>query len=200
MTQLIFATGNPHKIKEVNELLDGLFELKGLRDIGCPEDLPETSPTIEGNALQKARYVRDHFGVNCFSEDTGLEIDALGGEPGVLSARYAGDERDSEANIALVLRQMEGENNRSARFRTVVALILDGEEYTFEGVVEGVIRTAKSGEGGFGYDPIFQPDGYPVTFAEMDSSTKNTISHRGKAIRQLIGFLQKTTIQLMPDE
>lgn len=191
MKELIFATGNPNKIKEVHEVLNGAFEVKGLRDIGCPEDLPETSPTIEGNALQKARYVYENFGVNCFSEDTGLEIDALNGEPGVFSARYAGEEKDPEANMALVLQKLENEQNRKARFRTVVALILDGKEYTFEGIAEGEIRKEKSGSGGFGYDPVFQPEGYGVTFAEMDSKTKNDISHRGKAMRLLIDFLKK---------
>ncbi len=191
MKELIFATGNPNKIKEVHEVLNGAFEVKGLRDIGCPEDLPETSPTIEGNALQKARYVYENFGVNCFSEDTGLEIDALNGEPGVFSARYAGEEKDPEANMALVLQKLENEQNRKARFRTVAALILDGREYTFEGIAEGEIRKEKSGSGGFGYDPIFQPEGYGVTFAEMDSKTKNDISHRGKAMRLLIDFLKK---------
>ncbi len=191
MKELIFATGNPNKIKEVHEVLNGAFEVKGLRDIGCPEDLPETSPTIEGNALQKARYVYENFGVNCFSEDTGLEIDALNGEPGVFSARYAGEEKDPEANMALVLQKLENEQNRKARFRTVVALILEGKEYTFEGIAEGEIRKEKSGSGGFGYDPIFQPEGYGVTFAEMDSKTKNDISHRGKAMRLLIDFLKK---------
>jgi len=191
MKKLIFATGNPNKIKEVHQLLNGAFEIKGLRDIGCPEDLPETSPTIEGNALQKARYVHEHFGADCFSEDTGLEIDALNGEPGVLSARYAGEAKDPAANMDLVLRKLKGVENRKARFRTVVALILDGREHTFEGIAEGEIRTEKSGSGGFGYDPIFQPDGYGVTFAEMDSGSKNTISHRGKAVRSLIDFLKK---------
>jgi XTP/dITP diphosphohydrolase len=190
MKKLVFATGNPNKIREVDELLNGVFEVQGLRDIGCPEDLPETSPTIEGNALQKARYVFEHFGVNCFSEDTGLEIDALNGEPGVFSARYAGEAKDPEANMQLVLRKLDGTKTRKARFRTVVALILDGREYTFEGIAEGEIRHEKSGGGGFGYDPIFQPDGYGVTFAEMDSKTKNAISHRGKAIRLLIDFLK----------
>lgn len=191
MDKLIFATGNPNKIREVNEMLDGTLDIRGLKDIGCPEDLPETSPTIEGNALQKARYVYENFGVNCFSEDTGLEVDALQGEPGVYSARYAGEEKDAEANINLVLRKLEGANNRKARFRTVIALILDGREYTFEGIAEGEIRQERSGKGGFGYDPVFQPEGYGLTFAEMDSKTKNGISHRGKAIRSLIDFLKK---------
>ena len=190
MKKLVFATGNPHKIREVHELLGPEFDLRSLQDIGCPEDLPETSPTIEGNALQKARYVHEHFGVHCFAEDTGLEIEALNGEPGVYSARYAGDEKDPGANIDLVLEKLKGVNNRKAQFRTVVALILDGEEHTFEGIVGGVIRHERSGSGGFGYDPVFQPDGFSVTFAEMSSPDKNAISHRGRAIRKLTAFLK----------
>ncbi len=197
MKKLVFATGNPHKIKEVNELLNGLFEVRGLRDIGCPEDLPETSPTIEGNALQKARYVFENYGENCFSEDTGLEIEALDGEPGVFSARYAGDARSAEANMHLVLQKLESIENRRARFRTVVALILDGQEHTFEGIAPGLIRKERAGSGGFGYDPIFQPDGHDITFAEMDGPAKNAISHRGQAVRRLIDFLKKTGHQAL---
>ena len=188
-SQLVFATGNPNKIREVDELLAGQFEVLGLADIGCPLDLPETSPTILGNALQKARYVYENYGVNCFSEDTGLEIAALGGEPGVLSARYAGEGKNSEDNMQLVLRNMAGEQNRKARFYTVIALILDGEEHLFEGIAEGTIRHEKSGTEGFGYDPIFQPEGFGATFAELSKTEKNAISHRGKAVRKLIDFL-----------
>lgn len=188
-TKLVFATGNPNKISEVNDLLDGHFEVRGLQDIGCPLDLPETSPTIPGNALQKARYVYENYGVDCFSEDTGLEIEALGGEPGVLSARYAGDAKNPEANMNLVLQKLEGVEHRKARFYTVIALILNGEEHLFEGIAEGSIRHEKSGTGGFGYDPIFQPDGFGATFAELSKAEKNAISHRGKAIRKLINFL-----------
>jgi len=186
---IVFATGNPHKIREVNELLVGLLEVKGLADIGCPLDLPETSPTIPENALQKARYVFENYGVNCFSEDTGLEIAALGGEPGVLSARYAGEGKNAEDNMKLVLRNMTGESNRKARFYTVIALILDGQEHLFEGIAEGTIRHEKSGTDGFGYDPIFQPDGFGATFAELTKAEKNAISHRGKAVRKLVDFL-----------
>lgn len=186
---LVFATGNPNKISEVNDLLEGHFDVRGLQDIGCPLDLPETSPTIPGNALQKARYVHENYGVDCFSEDTGLEIEALGGEPGVLSARYAGDTKNPAANMDLVLKKLEGITNRKGRFYTVIALILDGKEYLFEGVAEGSIRHEKSGTGGFGYDPIFQPDGFGATFAELSKAEKNAISHRGKAIRKLINFL-----------
>ncbi len=186
---IVFATGNPNKISEVNDLLAGQFEVLGLTDIGCPLDLPETSPTIPGNALQKARYVYENCGVDCFSEDTGLEIEALGGEPGVLSARYAGEGKNPEDNMDLVLRNMVGEANRKARFYTVIALILDGKEHLFEGIAEGTIRNERSGTAGFGYDPIFQPDGFGVTFAELSKAEKNAISHRGKAVRKLIDFL-----------
>lgn len=190
MKELVFATGNMHKIQEVHELLGGAFELKSLKDIGCPEDLPETSPTIEGNALEKARYVYEHFKVDCFAEDTGLEVEALGGEPGVHSARYAGENKNPDANIELLLKKLKDVVNRTAQFRTVVALILNGKEYTFEGKVEGVIRQERSGAGGFGYDPVFQADGFSITFAEMPSQEKNAISHRGHAIRKLIDFLK----------
>ncbi|MBK9013186.1 MAG: RdgB/HAM1 family non-canonical purine NTP pyrophosphatase [Saprospiraceae bacterium] len=186
---IVFATGNPNKIREVNDLLAGLLEVQGLADIGCPLDLPETSPTIPENALQKARYVYENFGVNCFSEDTGLEIEALGGEPGVLSARYAGEGREAEANMQLVLQKMAGVESRKARFYTVIALILDGQEHLFEGIAEGTIRHEKSGTDGFGYDPIFQPVGFGATFAELTKAEKNAISHRGKAVRKLIDFL-----------
>ncbi len=186
---IVFATGNPHKIREVNELLAGLLEVQGLADIGCPLDLPETSPTIPENALQKARYVFENYGVDCFSEDTGLEIEALGGEPGVLSARYAGEGKNSEDNMDLVLHKMATEANRKARFYTVIALIINGEEHLFEGIAEGTIRQEKSGTDGFGYDPIFQPDGFGATFAELTKTEKNAISHRGKAVRKLVDFL-----------
>ncbi|MEZ4953688.1 MAG: non-canonical purine NTP diphosphatase [Saprospiraceae bacterium] len=193
MTQLVFATGNPHKVKEVNEMLiDGSFKIISLNDIGCYEDIPETSPTIEANALQKARYVFEKYGHDCFSEDTGLEIMALNGEPGVLTARYAGDERDNDANMRLVLKKLSEKPDRSARFKTVIALILQGKEYLFEGIADGHIRQEKSGDGGFGYDPIFQPVGYDITFAEMDATEKNKISHRGKAVRKLVEFLEKS--------
>ena len=193
MQKLIFATGNPNKVKEVRHLLGDEFEVGGLQDVNCTEELPETTPTILGNALQKARYVYEKYGVNCFSEDTGLEIDALNGEPGVHSARYAGEEKDPQANMELVLRKMEGVENRSARFRTVIALLLDGKAYTFEGVAEGVIEKEKSGTGGFGYDPIFRPEGAAFTFAQMDLAQKSAISHRAKAIAQLISFLKNTS-------
>jgi len=191
MKKIVFATSNQHKLKEVRQLLDGMFELLSLEDIGCKEELPETSGTIPGNAFQKARYLHQHYEVDCFAEDTGLEIDALNGEPGVHSARYAGSGRSDASNMELVLKKLEGKKNRSASFRTVIALILNGREYNFEGIAPGTIRKAPSGTGGFGYDPIFQPDGFDITFAQMPASEKNAISHRGKAVQQLTGFLKK---------
>lgn len=186
---LILATGNPHKIREIQEILDDQFEIKGLTDIGCTTDLPETSPTLEGNALQKARYVHEHFGVDCFAEDTGLEVEALGGEPGIYTARYAGPQRDPDDNMNLLLQKLQTEENRRARFRTVVALILDDQTYTFEGIVNGAITQEKRGMGGFGYDPVFVPTGYDQTFAELPAEEKNKISHRSRAIRKLTDFL-----------
>lgn len=189
--KIIFATNNPHKVKEINEMLDGSFEIVSLKDIGCTEDIPETQPTLEGNALQKARYVKENYGADCFSEDTGLEIEALGGEPGVITARYAGSERDPNANMDLVLQKLADKDNRKAQFRTVIALLLNGEEHLFEGIVTGRIAQEKRGEGGFGYDPIFLPDGYEQTFAELSSDIKNSISHRARATRKLIDFLKE---------
>ncbi|MFN7117466.1 MAG: non-canonical purine NTP diphosphatase [Saprospiraceae bacterium] len=186
--KLVFATNNPNKIREVNDVLGGSFEIIGLQDIGCTEELPETHDTIRENAQEKARYVYENYGVNCFSEDSGLEIDALNGEPGVHTAHYSGS-RDADANMQLVLDKMAGVTHRSARFRTVIALILNGREYLFEGTAEGSILTEKRGNGGFGYDPIFVPTGYEHSFAEMSSDIKNQISHRAKATKALITFL-----------
>jgi len=191
MNTLVFATGNPHKVLEVKALLNERYEIKSLKDIGCEEDIPETSPSLEGNALLKARYVVEHYGLDCFSEDTGLEVAALDGEPGVYSARYAGAGKDPEANIDLLLKKLEGEENRSARFRTVIALIQNGKEHTFEGIVNGHISRKRRGESGFGYDPVFIPDGYEHSFAEMSQTEKNAISHRGRAIRNFLAFLQQ---------
>ena len=188
---IVFATANPNKVREVLALLDDGVRIVSLKDIGCEEDIPETQPTIEGNALQKARYVKDNYKIDCFAEDTGLEINALGGEPGVYSARYAGEAKDSEANMAKVLAKLEGKTDRTAQFKTVVALTLNNEEFTFEGICKGQIATSKSGAGGFGYDPIFIPDGYNISFAEMAASEKNKISHRGKAIHKLKIFLNQ---------
>lgn len=186
--KIVFATGNPNKVREINQILDNEIEIIGLKDIGCLEEIPETQPTIEGNALQKARYVYENYQVNCFAEDTGLEIEALNGEPGVRTARYAGEAKDADANMAKALRLLEGESNRAAQFKTVIALILDGKEYTFEGIAKGTITTSKIGDQGFGYDPIFLPDGSELTFAQMDKAQKNAISHRGKATRLFQAF------------
>ncbi len=188
--KLVFATNNPHKIREVTEVLGNAFEIAGLKDIGCTEELPETHDTIPENAQEKAQYIFKSYGVDCFSEDSGLEIDALHGEPGVHTAHYSGT-RDAEDNIKLVLKKMAGQANRSARFRTVIALILHGREYLFEGVVEGSILEEKRGIGGFGYDPIFAPEGYEHSFAELSSDIKSQISARAKATRQLIAFLNE---------
>jgi len=185
MHTLVFATNNPHKAREVEQILGGNFQVKTLRDIGCFEEIEETEPTLEGNALLKARYVKEKYGYDCFSEDTGLEVEALGGTPGVHTARYAGESRDPDANIALLLKNLEGKENRRARFRTVIALIFNGKETLLEGICEGHIATEKSGTGGFGYDPIFIPDGYGETFAELGEEVKNRISHRAKATEKL---------------
>ena len=186
---LIFATNNRHKLTEVNQILGDTIELTTLAECGITEDIPETSPTIQGNALQKARYVWERTGRNCFADDTGLEVDALNGAPGVRSARYATDGHDFDANVTLLLRNLEGVTERSAQFRTVVALILDGEEYLFEGIVRGYITSERFGEGGFGYDPVFVPEGEVMTFAEMSAEAKNAISHRGRAMAKLAEWL-----------
>ena len=192
--KIVFATGNRNKLKEVQALVGPRVELSTPADHGITEDIPENQPTLEGNALQKARYIYEKTGLNCFADDTGLEVEALGGEPGVFSARYAavngaGEGHSSEANMALLLDRLAGVENRRARFRTVFALILDGREPLFEGVVEGVITSARTGSDGFGYDPIFRPTGYDQTFAEMPLSLKNSISHRARATTKLIDFL-----------
>ncbi len=191
MKQLVFATGNPNKVKEVRTLLGDRFAIKSLKDLGCHEDIPETSDTFEGNALLKARYVKTHYHQDCFSEDTGLEVESLQGEPGVYSARYAGPARDAHQNMDLVLQRLAAQTNRKAQFRTVIALIWEGKEHLFEGIVKGRIALRKSGSEGFGYDPIFIPEGYDKCFAEMTTAEKNAISHRGRAMKQLLAFLQK---------
>ena len=188
--KIVFATNNAHKLNEVAQVVGEKFELVTLRECGITEDIPENEPTLEGNALAKARYVYSRTGLNCFADDTGLEVDALGGEPGVRSARYATDGHDDEANKRLLLERMQGVENRAAQFRTAVALIMDGEEYLFEGIVRGDIATEEHGEGGFGYDPLFFPEGGAKTFAEMSAEAKNEISHRGRAVRKLAEFLQ----------
>ncbi len=191
--RLVFATGNPNKIKEVSEILsiNSSFQIIPMSELDLVEDIPETSSTIEGNALQKVRYLHDRYQVNCFAEDTGLEIESLNGEPGVFSARYAGEEKNAEANMQLVLKKLSSKNNRKARFRTVIALIINDKEYTFEGIIEGKIDHKKSGKGGFGYDPIFIPNGYNQSFGVLDASIKNKISHRGKAMAKLVAFLDQ---------
>ncbi len=186
---LVFATNNAHKLEEVAAMLDGRIELLSLRDIHCDTDIPETGATLEENALIKARYINEHYRTDCFADDTGLEVEALGGEPGVYSARYAGGPgHDSEANMRKLLARLEGVENRRARFRTVIALIRHGQTYEFEGIVEGRITTEPHGNGGFGYDPVFVPDGYDRTFAEL-GDVKNHISHRARAVERLAGFL-----------
>ena len=190
--KIVFATNNTHKLEEIRRMLRGSHQIVSLAEIGCHEDIPEEQDTLEGNALQKARYIKQHYGYDCFADDTGLEIDALGGRPGVYSARYAGEAKDSEANMRKVLAEMQGHSDRRARFRTVITLILGNEEHLFEGKVEGEILTARQGSAGFGYDPVFRPDGYDRSFAEMDPDTKNSISHRGEATRKLAAFLNAT--------
>ena len=193
--KLIFATNNRHKLTEVEAILGGRIELISLAECGITEDIPETSDTIEGNALQKARYVYEKTGLDCFADDTGLEVDALGGAPGVHSARYATDGHDFAANRELLLRNMEDKSDRRARFRTVIALILGGEEFLFEGIVEGEITREERGEGGFGYDPMFQPEGYELTFSELSPEEKNSISHRGRAVTALSQFLNTGSLR-----
>lgn len=192
--KIYFATNNQNKVKEINEVVKKHFSILSLTDLGCDEEIPEDQNTIEGNSQQKAQYVFDNYGVNCFADDTGLEVEALNGEPGVYSARYAGKESNAENNMQLLLRNMEGIANRQARFKTVITLILNGEKFCFEGIVNGTIRNELSGKEGFGYDPIFEPEGYDITFAEMLLEEKNKISHRAKATQKLIDFLKKQSL------
>ena len=191
MYTLVFATNNDHKAREVEQILGHHFSVKTLKAIGCETDIEETADTLEGNALIKARFVKDHFGYDCFSEDTGLEVTALNGAPGVHTARFAGEQRNPEDNIALLLERLEGKTDRSARFRTVIALTSEGQEYLVEGICKGRIATAKSGSGGFGYDPVFIPEGYDQTFAELGDAVKNNISHRALATLKLVELLRK---------
>lgn len=188
--KLVFATNNAHKLREVSQVVGDEFTLVSLRECGIVEDIPEEQPTLEGNALQKARYIYARTGLDCFADDTGLEVDALGGEPGVRSARYATDGHDDEANKRLLLERMEGIEARGAQFRTAIALIIGGKEYLFEGIVRGNITTEEKGEGGFGYDPLFVAEGHSLSFAEISAEEKNAISHRGRAVRKLAEFLQ----------
>ncbi|WP_019989289.1 RdgB/HAM1 family non-canonical purine NTP pyrophosphatase [Rudanella lutea] len=189
MKSLCFATNNAHKIEEVAHALGGAFQILTLAEIGCTDELPETTGTIPGNSRQKARYVADHFQIDCFADDSGLEVDALNGEPGVDTAYYSGS-RDHAKNNAFLLQKMEGVANRRARFRAVITLVKGDEEHQFEGIVEGQIATEPHGSGGFGYDPIFIPEGYEQTFGELGMDVKNTLSHRAKAVRQLVEFLR----------
>lgn len=186
---MCFATNNQHKLDEVRQLLGNQFEVVSLNDVGCDEDLKEEQTTLEGNSFQKAKYIYDQFNINCFADDTGLEVEALNGEPGVYSARYAGAQRNSDDNIDLLLNNLEGVSNRKARFRTVVTLILNNKTHQFEGIVSGKILSQRKGDKGFGYDPVFLPDGISKSMAELSAEEKNTISHRGEAIRKLIDFL-----------
>ena len=197
---LIMATNNEHKLKEVRQILDYKdILIKGLEEVGCYDDIPETADTLEGNALLKARYMYSHYGVDCFADDTGLEVEALDGQPGVFTARFGqmngyGNSHDADANMQCLLDKLQGKENRKARFRTVIALVCKGKEYIFEGIVEGEILTEKSGQEGFGYDPIFSPEGKGISFAEMSAEEKNQISHRGRAVEKLIAWLKKEYI------
>tara|TARA_B110000211_G_scaffold129201_1_gene148417 strand:- start:1648 stop:2223 length:576 start_codon:yes stop_codon:yes gene_type:complete len=188
--KIVFATNNPNKLKEIQSLMPAGIEIISLKDIGCTEDIPETGETLEANAFQKARYIKEHYGYDCFADDTGLEIESLNRAPGVYSARYAGPERSAEANMAKILTELDGKENRKAQFRTAIALILNGKEQLFEGKVEGHISETKQGEEGFGYDPIFLPKNYQRSFAQMSMDEKGTISHRGRAVRKLVDFLR----------
>ncbi len=189
--ELIFATHNQHKTIEAVEILGENFQLKNLMDLGCLTEIPETADTLSGNALQKARYVHEHYHCNCFADDTGLEVEALDGRPGVYSARFAGEHCSYQDNVDKLLREMKGKTNRNACFKTVIALIIDDKEYLFEGRIDGTIIEVQRGTAGFGYDPVFLPDGFDKTFAEMGDEDKNAISHRGRAMRELVDFLKR---------
>ena len=190
MKELCFATNNRNKIAEVSQMLEGKYKLMSLEDIGCHEELAEDQDTLEGNSRQKALYVWENYKVNCFADDTGLEVDALCGEPGVYSARYAGPQRSDAANINKLLESLQTHESRRARFRTSITLYLDNKEYQFEGIVNGTIAAEWKGDKGFGYDPVFIPEGHDLTFAQMSAEEKNAISHRGRAMQELIRFLQ----------
>jgi XTP/dITP diphosphohydrolase len=189
--KIVFATNNPNKIKEIQSMLPDNIEIISLESIDCNEDIPETSDTIEGNAIQKANYVLDNYGYDCFADDTGLEVEALNNEPGVFSARYAGEQRNADDNMNKLLSNLENKSNRNAQFKTVICLNLNGEQHLFAGIAKGEITMNKSGNGGFGYDSIFRPDGFSETFAEISLELKNEISHRGKATKELIDFLSE---------
>lgn len=188
--ELVFASSNQHKVEEIQAIAGSKFALKSLNDIGCFDEIPETGNTFEANAGQKSRFIYEKYQFNCFGDDSGLEVDTLNGEPGVNSAHYSGS-RDFEQNMGLVLSKLGDNSSRNARFRTVISLILEGKEHLFEGMIEGVITLGVSGSKGFGYDPIFIPEGYTITFAEMDASEKNRISHRAKAVKKMLDFLKR---------
>lgn len=190
MRTLVFATNNAHKLEEVQAMVGNNFQLKSLKDIGCTADIPETGATFKENAALKSKYIFEHYQIDCFSDDSGLEIDALNGEPGVYSAHYSGS-RDPESNMQFVLDKLGDNENRNARFRCVISLMLNGQEYFFEGSVEGTITRQRSGQSGFGYDPIFRPEGYSKTFSELSADEKNEISHRGRAIAKMVEFLSQ---------
>lgn len=191
METLVFATNNKHKLEEARQILNGKFVVLSLADIDCHDEIPETADTLTGNALIKARWVKDRYGFDCFADDTGLSVDALGGAPGVYSARYAGPECTPSDNIAKLLSEMKGKSDRKAHFSTVIALILNGEEHIFEGSVDGTIAEQESGDGGFGYDPVFIADETGISFAEMSADEKNAISHRGRAMRKMADFFEE---------
>jgi XTP/dITP diphosphohydrolase len=190
MHTLVFATNNPHKAKEVEQILGGQYQVKTLKDIGCLEDIEETADTLEGNAIIKAQYVKNNYGFDCFSEDTGLFVNALNGDPGVHTARYAGEARNADDNINLLLKNLADKTDRSARFITIITIIMGEKEIHLEGICPGRIAQQRSGTGGFGYDPVFIPDGYDLTFAELGEEIKNKISHRALATKQLVAYLQ----------
>lgn len=189
--ELIIATNNPHKVKEIKASIPKHIKVLSLEEVGICEEIPEEQDTLEGNALQKARYIYEKYGKNCFADDTGLEVEALDNAPGVFSARYAGPACNAQDNIKKLLAELSGSTNRTARFRTVIALIIEGKEYLFEGEVKGEILHRRQGEGGFGYDPVFQPEGYENSFAAMSGDIKNQISHRGRAVQALLSFLKE---------
>ena len=194
--KLVFASNNNNKIAEIQQQVGSQFQIVSLEDIGCFVDIPETAETIEGNAILKANYVTENFGLSCFADDTGLEIESLNNEPGVYSARYAGEQKNAEDNMNLVLQKLATETNRKAQFKTIIALNINNQQHLFEGIVKGEITLKKSGNQGFGYDPIFQPEGFSATFAEMTMEQKTVISHRGIAVQKLINFLSNLSEQL----
>ena len=191
--KIVFATNNPNKLKEIQALIPNGIEIVSLKEIGCTEDIPETGDTLEANAFQKAHYIKEYYGYDCFADDTGLEVEALNGAPGVYSARYAGAERSAEANMDKILKELQGKENRKAQFRTAIALILKGEEHLFEGKVEGYISNDKQGNEGFGYDPIFIPENEKRSFAQMSMEEKGAISHRGRAVKKLVAYLKNSS-------